>query len=313
MRTFNLFKKTILILFCACILLPFSACEISNSGTDSKETSDTALQTEEITGTKEILETASQSETATILEADSELIIALKDHLKKLHWEYSLPDNSTAIRIDKIKDGAEPILVSLSQSDHYYVCGYYDTTDENEKYDYDHRDEYVWVKYENAKDVREYYGDKPIMIAFQINRAEEVVDLLKSESSTSFEHFQIYRPTFLKGLNSGEPDDLEETLFIYLNTSEKDTVYYSTSTQLHRYFTQSCAKIDNKYYVAVYLRTEYFDGTDDSVCDLNFDLGEYYDAIMEIMTTDNYSVKNTQCVHHYGLVDIDDFVNKVLK
>ena len=148
MKTVDLLKKTMLILLCACILLSFASCD-NDDGAEAgeKEASSTVSITTE---TEEIIETEQPSVKATVLESDSELVLALVKHLRTINTEYAMPDNRMEDRIDKIKNGADPLLVSFAETEVFYVCGYYNTTDENEAYDYYHRDEYVWVKYENA-------------------------------------------------------------------------------------------------------------------------------------------------------------------
>ncbi|MBQ8414507.1 MAG: hypothetical protein IJX58_04590, partial [Clostridia bacterium] len=75
----------------------------------------------------------------------------------------------------------------------------------------------------------------------------------------------------------------------------------------------SCVHLDGRYYIALELYNVGVDGKRYDY-DNSWNLGEYYDSMMEIMITGRYSqIMSSGSMRHYGLFDIDEFVNKIVK
>ncbi len=154
-----------------------------------------------------------------------------------------------------------------------------------------------------------------MLAAFQLNRASLVKDILSDESAVPhMEHFQRYKPEFNNGFNTKEALFFDG-IYIYLNSSDQANVYHSKSSKnpYHPFVTIPCVYIDEQYYIPLKL---YKVNTDGKRYDSNisWDLGKYYDAMMEIMVTGKYSkTEKNGSVSHYGLFEITEFVNEIIK
>ena len=94
-----------------------------------------------------------------------------------------------------------------------------------------------------------------------------------------------------------------------------NTIKYSTNPYNVNRMTMSAgvgALLDNEYYITRVTFSIHSNGNT-SEGNLKGDFGTYYDALMSIMNTAKYSVTNQQGrTDYYGLIDIDDFVNRVI-
>ena len=245
-------------------------------------------------------------------EESSELISALSDHLQSLLISYSMTEVSLANQIDKIKNGAQPLLVTFDPSEFYYVCGYYKGTNEDESSFYRNASDYVWLRYEKAEDIRETYRGRTCIAAFQLNPASSVADIRpEKEVPPAFEHFAMVNPVFEKGYNTEIFDGFDEP-FIYLNSGDKSRVYYTTIRNLREFRTFDCIRLDGQLFIPVILYHINSDGKrDDRNLEREFD--EYYDTLMDIMITGKYTETYAGSVIYYGLFSIEDFAESVLK
>ena len=240
------------------------------------------------------------------------LIDALVEYLRDFYVQYELPDTSLSIKIDKIKNGQQPLLVDFDPDNFYFVCGYYDGVTVNGPLEYKNSEEYTWVRFESQNEIKEIYEDKNFIVAFQINKALLVRDIASHQAIIPrIEHFQMYEPIFENGVNTNAHIIFEKE-FIYLNPSNAERVYHSTSAFNHQAVTIPCILLDNKYYITRVTYSIHASGNT-SERNLKGDFGTYYDALMSIMNTTKYSVTNEQGrTDYYGLIDIDDFVNHIL-
>lgn len=77
--------------------------------------------------------------------------------------------------------------------------------------------------------------------------------------------------------------------------------------------TIPCILLDNKYYITRVTYSIHANGNKDEGY-LKGDFGTYYDALMGIMDTTKYSVTATQGrTDYYGLIEINDFVDHILR
>lgn len=247
-----------------------------------------------------------------LLSNDSELVLALVDHLDHFLAEGHIGDSSIWYKIEMIKRGMQPLLLDFTSSEPYYVCGFHNMEHDAE-YAFCCAEKYTWVKYDSLDKIPEEYNGEGLFVSFQINKATYVKDLLSGkENEIDFEHFQLYR------IPHGNGEILSsdfEKIFIYLNDSDKSTIYYSTDVYDNVMRIIPCINLDENYYIRYWLYLENLDG---SHTDIDYDylavnFGKYYDDMMSIMITDKYSVTNDNgAVIHYGIIDVDDLAEKIL-
>ena len=252
------------------------------------------------------------------LDKDSELIVTLVNYLKQCSYEYLIITLSLSSKINQIQDGAQPLHVAFDPNSYYYVCGYYNVTHEyREPYHYCCASEYIWIGYENEAEIQEYYNDVPCIVAFQLNRALTVTDILSGEPANDMEHFQIYKPTFENGVNTAPAITIDDT-YIYLNNVnerfDEDIIYHSKSWCYHSNATIQCVYLENQYYLSFYEYVIYEDGHRASKMDYTDHFDEYYDALINVVEKEKYSVTTDKGdTIFYGVISIEDFVNGVLK
>ena len=244
---------------------------------------------------------------------NDELIDSLVDYLQGLHLQYEIHDTSLSIKIDKIKKGHQPLLVDFDPTDFYFVCGYYNVITEDELFKYRNADDFTWVRFENANEIKEIHDDKNIVVAFQINKALFVRDIASQKAIIPrIEHFQMYEPIFEEGVNTGTHLVFEEE-FIYLNPSNAERVYHSTSAFYHQVVTISCINYDNEYYISHFMYSIHADG-EKYETNLRGIFDEYYEALMSFIQPTKYSITRPWgSKDYYGLITIDDFVNHILR
>ena len=287
-------KKTIsLILLCSLLLVCFSGCTASHN---NEEKSTTELQSNE-------------EKSPTELPNNDALVCTLIEYLQDLFVDHDMPDTSTAIKIDEIKNGKQALHVGFDKSEYYFVCAYYDNTHGDETTDYCCVTNYTWVKFNNANEISEKYDDLNFIVAFQINQSSFVADILTKDAIIpNIEHFQEYVPNFNNGLSTNGAITFD-TSFIYLNSSDSKNVYHSTSAYYNVLQTIPCISLNDQYYIAIDLYTIY---ADDTRSDGNIisDFGKYYDTLVNIMDTTGYSVTDEKGrTIFYGLIEINAFAN----
>lgn len=241
------------------------------------------------------------------LQSQDPLVGALVEYLQSLNWDYELPPDSTAIRIDKIKNGSQPLHIRFEPAASYFVGAYYDAPHESETGDHCCVDKYTWVKFENAHDICETYKDKEFIVAFQMNKSSFVTNLLNKEAAVpKVEHFRRFTPDFQEGFNIADPLPFDET-FIYLNGSTSDeTIYYSMDLYYHILVTFPCTTVNNRYYIVAYLDSLYPDGSY-----LDRDFGAYRDILTSHMRKCSITslVNEQERTYFYGLIPIEDLAD----
>ena len=244
---------------------------------------------------------------------NDEMINTLVDYLQGLYVEYELPDSSLSRKIDNIKNGHQPLLVDFDPDIFYFVCGYYDGITEDGPLKYRNSEEYTWIRFESTNEIKDTYESKKFIVAFQINKALLVKDIASEKAIIPrVEHFQMYEPIFENGVNTNTHIVFEKE-FIYLNPSNTERVYHSTSAFNHQVVTIPCILLDNEYHITRVTYSIHANGNK-AEGNLKGDFGTYYDALMSIMNTAKYSVTNEQGrTDYYGLIDIDDFVNHIIQ
>ena len=61
---------------------------------------------------------------------NADLIAVLVEYLKNIYAAYDMLAPSYAIAINDIKNGDQPLLVQFNPEEFYFVCGYYNVTDD---------------------------------------------------------------------------------------------------------------------------------------------------------------------------------------
>ena len=255
-------------------------------------------------------------------QVEAELIQTLATYLDELlsdiDWAYG---NSVNAKINRIKKGAQALHVEYGEPKCYFVGAYYKDGHEHETSVYCCADKYSWVKFENASEISETYQGLSFIVAFQINQPSLVEDILTKDASVpKMEHFILYQPTFHNGFNTNSMTILVDTYsynayfdstFIYLNTHDGETVYYTSSEYLYVLSRLPCVHLDGQYYVSILLYILYPSG----VCsdgDLEVEFGKYYDALVSVMDTERYRETTDGRTYFYGLIKLEDFASCIL-
>ena len=243
---------------------------------------------------------------------DEDLVEELVEYLQQLCWEYEIGETSLSIKIDEIKKGAQPLQVKFDPDKYYYVCAYHSPECPEEEFLYCHADKYTWVGFSNGKNIREYYNGVKLWAAFQINKTSLCIDLLPGDRNVpKVEHFKMYFPVFENGVNTTARSEYKDA-FIYLNSSDSNDVYICSNHILHEFVSIPYIELEGNCYIPEYLYTNYpEDGYERQI---KWEFGEYYDILTEIMITDKYTkVDKAGRKIYYGLFEINEFVDKVLK
>ena len=278
----------------------------------SSETVESSENPNEESSEEPVEETTEETWENGPIEAEgNELIAELVDYLQELNAFHSVSYKSWEDKINDIKKGTQPIHIVFDSTQYYYVCGYFSETDR----DYNHTDKYTWVRFKKEGDIQEYYNDERIIVAFQINTSSSAVDIVQNNRAVSkVEHFQLYKTQFVDGVNVNAAISFDET-FIYLNSSDKHNIYYSTGWYYNPLVTLKCINFDGEYYLPYRLYQVYNNVESEVEWEyIEEDFGKYYDVLRRITVTENYSSTSSSGVTtFYGLIPIEDFANEVLK
>lgn len=322
--TFSCNKKMLSIfLLLSCLLL--SACDLTNAIFDAQihdplDTNNAPDKT--ITSASTPATTEQTQETTTdpeqlyelqIIGLEKNLIIEILDFLNTMYIEYDMPEDSFAIKINKIKkDGLQPLHVKFDVENYYYACAYYNPTHEHpdyEKYEFCCANDYTWVKFDTPDQITDQYQGLAFVCAFQVNRAVFCHDIGQTEgTSKNMEHYLRYAPEFADGSNTADASVFDKCL-IYLNSSELETAYFTAERQYHNWIAMHCMELDGQYYVPYYTHMQYADGTV-GTRDLEWHFGEYYEYVMSIMVTGKYNVPDEYGrTAYYGLISVEEIAN----
>lgn len=310
-------KKLILILtLIFALTLCFVACDELGDNSDDGQSQNVLSN-----GTPETEEPMNESDNTytvedvslTVLseeEKNEKLLSKLIKYLKDLHVNYDMIESPFCSKMGNIKSGAYAYQVAFDSENYYYICGYYNSTHEFEDYESVYKccvDKYNWVKFESPEEISEYYNGEKLIVAFQINKARFVKNIFSdSVDVPQIEHFQIYDAVFENGLNIKDSICFDE-MFIYLTHSKDSVEFHSVSSVEHRWITIYCVDINGESYIAIPLCRETSIGSGYS-WDLEWEFGEYYNALTEILIKDRYSEKDkNDTVYYYGLLDFDEF------
>ncbi len=251
----------------------------------------------------------------TTVGVSEDLAYELADYLQMLFAEYEMKENSFAIRLNYIKRGVRTLHVTFDPSEYYFVGAYYNAPHEQQ---YPELElfccslKYTWVKFENADEIKDSYNGQTLIAAFQINKSLICESFPSATSDSLMEHFQVFKPIFENGINIASPLVYDGS-FIYLTLSEKETVYCSKDAYNHDWVAFDCIVRDGQHYVSSILYSEYANGTRYD-WDMQYEFGEYYDALMRIMITGQYSeTYENGTVSHFGLFKIEDIAKIVLQ
>ena len=242
-------------------------------------------------------------------EESSDLISSLIDYLESQHVDDDMLPTSFAIKIRESKEkGTQPLLVEFDPAKCYYVCGYYRGKDANdhESADSPNFAEYQWLRYEKEEDIRESYRGRTCVAAFRLNPASSVTDIRPGKKTVpAFEHFEKVAPVFEGGYNVGKSESFDR-VFVYLNSTGKNRIYYTTRNVSNKHFTFRCIRLDGQIFIPVTMyRIEPTGERYDY--DLKWEFGEYYDALMEIVIEGRDSYKSGETMYYNGLFTIEDF------
>jgi len=315
-------KNTIPLLFLLASCLLLSACDLSDLGfvkqhhdqldmSDATQEESTDAAPTEAT-TEQPQESTTEQEKVNelhIIGLDANLVVEIVDYLQKIYYEYDMPADSFAIKINKIKkDGAQPLHVKFDPENYYYACAYYNPTHEHpeyEKSEYCCASDYTWVRFDMPDQITDQYEDLNFVCAFQVNRTLFCHDIGSRDGvSKNMEHYLRYTPEFVNGSNVASSFAFDEC-FIYLNDPNLETAYCRVDRQLHKWIAMPCMEFDGKYYVPYYTHMKDSDGTIQS-SDLEWHFGEYYEYVMSIIVTDKYSISDDYGrTAYFGLIPVE--------
>ena len=250
----------------------------------------------------------------TIQNNESDVVLELIEYLRYYKvgvFPHILP-YTFEDKFDEIKSGTQPLLVDFDHtSSYYFICGY---CLNKETTIYRDAGEYTWIRYENENEIQEYYNGEQIVIAFQINAAIFIDDILPSDKEVpKVEHFQVYECQFVDGFNVSAPVEFYET-FIYLNSSTKSTVYYCTDKYNSYRYDVPCIYYKDQYCLTIYMGYKYSDGSPEHRENHESVYGKYSKPILEsLIETEGVAYIGNGRVYFYGLLPIEDFANKILK
>ena len=334
-------QKALLPLFfllASCLLL--SACDLSNvsfeaqsqnelapSNTDDtvENSQATDIHTEVVQETSDPLpEDTSQPITLADDTYDPEkefdyLIHTLKTYLGHLKYESSGLENTYENKFDSAKESGKVLFVEFNPNAYYYVCAYSDSGHEYEFYDQCCIDSYTWVKFEDEQELKDSYDGKDFVVSFQINKTLSCVNMLdEKDASADMEHYRIYSPEFVDGVNTSEPLEFAEA-FLYFysdNTVSKyhqcnnpAIIYHSTDCYYHKSVVLTLMELDTENYVKIHLSTHMSDGKTTENGFLPEYFGKYYNDAMRVMITGTHNVTDQYGnVNEYGLLRIEDIV-----
>lgn len=233
------------------------------------------------------------------LKLSEGLISRLTDYFKRdTRIEYDLGVRSFEDKLNYCKNGYDPLLVKFVDKS-YFVAAYFDIPEEHvELHFYCCCDNYTWVGFEKAEDVKEIWNGKELIGAFQINPQELCKNIKTGSRDVVIEHFSFYRPKFVSGV-AVDPEIEFEKIFVYLNDSSDKYICYSSLVhpELHRLKSFRCIELDGKYYIM-----ELHRGNLEEI------YGAYYDELMSVLV-DEYVIEGER----YGLYKIEDIARIINK
>lgn len=251
-----------------------------------------------------------------IFEPDAELVSEMKAVLPKMLWfinpglPYSLHQH-----IDMIAEGYRISHVVIDSSDCYFVCAYYQGNRIDEgAYGHPNINQYTWVGFRNASDVKECYNDLNLISVFMVNNASVYTDLLTGESvNYSAAHFMVIPPEFKNGILK-IPSKKVDYDVLYLSEADLTELYLTSSIITPFYYRSiPCVKIGGIDYLVLSLGYERTDGTGYDT-DLENEFGDYYDRLMSAMITVEYTMSEFEgTVQKCGLISIDDFASIIME
>ncbi len=302
-----------IVLLCSLVLVSFFGCSVSNSTYSEKESEQESSPN--VNHDKENMPLVIPEGE---IEKSSDIVATLVAYLEQYTTQYNIKGRSLAQQIDHIKNGIQPLHIAFDPAEYYFVCGYYKPAEDHDELIYCCAKDYTWVGYKSEAEIQECYNDAKCAVAFQINMALTITDIVSNERTVpDIQHFQIFKPTFENGVNIGEPVVFDET-FIYLNypdcylnqfSQSTSTMYYCKSIYYHSMNTIPCVNLDGEYYLPFPMYVVYYDGTRTGERDYSYDFGEYYDTLMDMMERDKYSVAGDRHATMYATISMKDFLN----
>ena len=207
------------------------------------------------------------------------LIDELCSFLSHLNMDIEKPAKTLKEKFDDIKNGKELVYAECSNSDYYFVSGYFNCFEQHdESFLFCCAEEYTWIKYDNEYDIKKTYCEKNIIISFQINVLTEVINLKNTEKKDyHIEHYQIYNPIFLGENNIANAINFNNSYAIIFPF--KDEIYFSNQSHSFSLNSIQIIKKNSNILFLIHCKTKDIKGEIYNV-DLNYELGNYYNDIM---------------------------------
>lgn len=282
----------------------------SNAETDEKKTETSEVSSEVISEESEEESTESFVIDVETFTPEGRLLGRLYEYLEWQNMEFELPDTRLERRIDQIINGDHPMLVDYDPDDIYYVCAYYNVEHNSETEEYCCKTEYTWVGFYSGKDIPETYLGKPLIAAFQINKAGQGKSIINEFEEPYFESIRMYQPMFENGKNIADSVKNDGVyLYICSNYELDDETIYVFSGYLTFFDVIYCVGYEGKPYINVYSGWE--EDFDEELIEeaLREEFGKYYDSLRPITVTNKCTKFNEYWgkTIKYAVIGLEDF------
>ncbi len=203
-------------------------------------------------------------------------------------------------------EATKALYVEFDPEQYYFLCGYYAEPDENEMLLHDNTYSYLWVAFDDGRDIPESYQGCELTVVVQINRSKRCRDLQDESKTVQLENYLVLDlPKFENGQCVCEPAEVDDAL-IFLSLYEARQ-YSDIGYQSNKQYDIPCIELEGQMYIPIQQYVLYADGTRTDT-KLKNQLGKYYDAIMAVLIDDQYSVTNARGnEQHYGVLKLEDF------
>ena len=251
------------------------------------------------------------------------LVYALKTFLVHSRSQFLMMESTYENKFDMAVYSGCALYVEFDPHEYYYVCAYSDSGHEYEFRDFCCIDGYTWEEFDHERDITDRHDGSDFVAAFQINKSFFCLNILsEGERSVDMEHYQIYTPEFVDGINTSSPLLINQS-YLYFYSSDCLSEYHVLKTPYVIYHSKDCyyhksvalpvVELDDKDFVQVLLNTTQPDGITNENKTLEKNFGKYYDDAMRLMITGKHSITDQDgTVRQYGLLGMEE-ISEIIK
>lgn len=284
------------------LCLTLSGCVINDKPVNTEEASDTDETS--------IARDDDNSHTEKTFTPKGRILGELYEYLDWQNMCFGPPEPGIERKIDYMISGHVPVLVDYEPDDFYFVCAYYICTHEMETEEYCCKEKYSWIGFYSEEYIPETYLGKPLIAAFQINKAGRGESIIDDLEVPYFESIRMYQPIFENGKNVADSVKCDsQYLYICANYELDYETIYVFSGYLTFFEVISYMELEGKTYFDFYI--DWVENVDEDRIEevLREEFGRYYDSLRPITITDKYTeVNHWGRTEQYALIDLDDFM-----